>query len=96
MVRFFGALLGSAFIAALVVADLMLYVAHAQQPTPTEQAMGNKIVAEVQAGLNCGAELIVVKAELAKTESRGEERRTPACHTGEINGLHQLALQSLA
>jgi len=77
MVRFFGALLGSAFIAALVVADLMLYVAHAQQPTPTEQAMGNKIVAEVQAGLNCGAELIVVKAELAKLKAAAKKEEPP-------------------
>ena len=45
----------------------------AQQSTPTEQAMGTKILQEVQAGLTCNVNLISVQTELAKAQAKIKE-----------------------
>lgn len=44
-----------------------------QQPSPAEQALGSKLMQEVQAGLNCSADLIVLRAELARANERIKE-----------------------
>jgi hypothetical protein len=47
-----------------------------QQATPNEQAMGTKLMQEIQGGLNCNANLISVQAELAKAQARIKELET--------------------
>lgn len=44
-----------------------------QQPSPNEQAMGTKLMQEIQGGLNCSASLIGVQAELVKAQTRIKE-----------------------
>lgn len=45
----------------------------AQQQTPTEQALGDKVLLELKAGLTCNVSLITVQAELAKAQARIKE-----------------------
>lgn len=45
----------------------------AQQQTPSEQALGTKLMQEIQGGLNCSASLISAQAELAKAQARIKE-----------------------
>lgn len=47
--------------------------AFAQQQTPSEQALGAKLLQEIQGGLNCSASLISVQADLAKANARIKE-----------------------
>lgn len=44
-----------------------------QQQSPGEQALGSKLMQEIQSGLNCSASLIGVQAELAKAQARIKE-----------------------
>lgn len=45
-----------------------------QQPSsPNEQALGQKVMQEIQLGLNCNAALITVQAELTKAQARLKE-----------------------
>lgn len=44
-----------------------------QQQSPGEQALGAKLMQEIQGGLNCSANLITVQAELAKANARIKE-----------------------
>ncbi len=44
-----------------------------QQASPNEQAMGVKLMQEIQGGLNCSANLIGVQAELTKAQARIKE-----------------------
>lgn len=46
--------------------------AMAQQPppSPNEQALGAKVMQEIQAGLTCSASLIEARAELGKANAR--------------------------
>lgn len=50
------------------VAALLLSAGHgsAQQQTPNEQALGTKLMQEIQAGLGCSAGLIGAQEELTK------------------------------
>lgn len=41
--------------------------------TPGEQALGAKLMQEIQSGLNCSASLISVRAELEKAQARIKE-----------------------
>lgn len=41
--------------------------------SPTESALGNRLIAELNASVQCSAELITVKASLAKAEARVKE-----------------------
>lgn len=62
----------------VIIALLAASPAFAQQtPPPVEQAMGMKIVQEVQFGVQCNAEMITVKAELAKAQVRLKELEPP-------------------
>lgn len=47
--------------------------AHAQQQSPVEQAIGAKLMQEIQSGLNCSVSLITAQAELAKAQARIKE-----------------------
>lgn len=49
----------------------------AQQQTPSEQALGAKLMQEIQGGLNCSASLIGVQAELAKANAKIKELEKP-------------------
>lgn len=60
-----------AFIIALAL--LASSAAFAQQQTPGEQALGTKLMQELQSGLNCSANLIGAQAELAKAQARIKE-----------------------
>jgi hypothetical protein len=44
-----------------------------QQQTPSEQALGTKLLQEIQGGLMCNASLISAQAELAKAQARLKE-----------------------
>lgn len=44
-------------------------VASAQQP-PVEQALGTKLISEIQQGLQCNAGLIEAKAKIADLEAK--------------------------
>lgn len=60
----------------LLIALLLVLCARtfAQQgPTPGEQALGAKLMQEIQSGINCSAELIGAKIELAKAQARIKE-----------------------
>lgn len=64
--------------AALALAYLAVAVwasaALAQPPqSPTEQALGSRVLQEVSAGISCNADLIAVKAELDKAKARIKE-----------------------
>lgn len=45
----------------------------AQSASPNEQAMGVKLLQEIQAGLSCSANLISAQADLAKAQTRIKE-----------------------
>lgn len=47
--------------------------AQQHQQTPSEQALGAKLMQEIQGGLICNASLISVQAELAKAQARIKE-----------------------
>lgn len=47
--------------------------AQQQQQSPGEQALGAKLMQELQSGLNCSANLIGAQAELAKAQARIKE-----------------------
>jgi hypothetical protein len=53
-----------------------------QQQTPSEQALGVKLMQEIQGGLNCSANLIGVQVELAKAQARIKELE-PKKETGQ-------------
>jgi hypothetical protein len=63
----------------IIIALLFVAVAaHAQQqPSPNEQAMGAKLMQEIQQGLSCSASLIGVQAELAKANAGIKELEKP-------------------
>lgn len=44
-----------------------------QPPAASEQALGAKLMQEIQGGLNCSANLISVQADLAKANARIKE-----------------------
>lgn len=46
--------------------------------TPSEQAMGTKLMQEIQGGLNCSASLITAQAELTKAQARIKELEAKA------------------
>lgn len=46
--------------------------------TPSEQAMGTKLMQEIQGGLNCSADLIAARSELAKAQARIKELEAKA------------------
>ena len=48
------------------------------QPAPNEQALGAKLMQEIQGGLNCSASLIGVQAELVKAQARIKELEAKA------------------
>ena len=52
---------------------LLATPARAQQQTPTEQALGAKLMQELQGGLNCNTSLISVRNDLVKAQARIEE-----------------------
>jgi hypothetical protein len=57
-----------------IVASLIATPCYAQQQqTPVEQAMGTKLIQEIQAGLTCSATLIATQAELTKAQARVKE-----------------------
>lgn len=49
-----------------------------QAPTPSEQALGAKLMAEINAGLSCSADVIKIKADLAAAQARVKELETQA------------------
>ncbi len=49
-----------------------------QQSPPSEQALGAKLMREVQDGLQCNVSLISVQAELAKAHARVKELESVA------------------
>ncbi len=59
----------------LVIVALSATSATAQQqtPSPAEQALGQKVMQEVQAAVSCSANLISVQADLAKANARIKE-----------------------
>lgn len=61
----------------ILIIALSLFVATAamaqQQPAASEQALGAKLMQEIQGGLNCSANLISVQADLAKAQARIKE-----------------------
>lgn len=44
-----------------------------QQQSPNEQALGTKLMQEIQGGLNCSASLIGMQADLTKANARIKE-----------------------
>jgi hypothetical protein len=56
-------------IAAVVVASTAVQA----QQSPSEQALGNKLMAEINAALQCDAGLISARQELAKSAARIKE-----------------------
>lgn len=54
----------------IMLAVLIATPTFAQQASPNEQALGAKLMIEIQSGLSCGANLIGVQAELAKAQAR--------------------------
>lgn len=46
---------------------------HMQSPSATEQALGAKLMQEIQSGLNCSTNLLTMQAELAKAQARIKE-----------------------
>lgn len=61
-----------------ILALFFAFPAWAQQQTPSEQALGTKLMQEIQGGLNCSASLIALQAELAKAQARIKEFETKA------------------
>lgn len=60
---------------AFLAAAVSFNSASAQQQlsSPNEQALGQKVMQEIQLGLNCNAALITVQAELVKVQARVKE-----------------------
>jgi hypothetical protein len=58
-----------AFLITLLVSPAMAQ----QQASPSEQALGNKVLQEIQSGLQCSSSLISAQAELAKALARIKE-----------------------
>lgn len=54
----------------MTVAVLTATPTFAQQASHNEQALGAKLMIEIQSGLGCSANLIGVQAELAKAQAR--------------------------
>lgn len=54
----------------ITVAVLTATPTFAQQASPNEQALGAKLMIEIQSGLSCSANLIGAQAELAKAQAR--------------------------
>jgi hypothetical protein len=44
-----------------------------QLPSPNEQALGNKLMQEIQGSLTCSASVISLQAELTKAQARVKE-----------------------
>jgi len=59
------------FLALLIATPAFAQQAHPQPPS--EQALGAKLMQEIQGGLICNASLISVQAELAKANARIKE-----------------------
>ncbi len=57
----------------LVIAFSLLSTTALAQTTPIEQAMGAKIMQEVNAGLACSVNLLNVQADLVKAQARVKE-----------------------
>jgi hypothetical protein len=53
-------------------------IAQQQSPSAVEQALGSKLMQEIQAGINCSASSITVQADLAKAQARIKELEKPA------------------
>lgn len=56
---------------SLLVTSLLVFgstaqaqMPNAQQPQPMQEALGQKLFAEINAGLSCGAELLTTRREL--------------------------------
>lgn len=62
----------------LALSLLIATSALAQQQTPSEQALGTKLMQEIQGGLNCSASLITAQAELTKAQARIKELEAKA------------------
>lgn len=56
-----------------ILAIALLVITPASAQTATEQAMGARIMQEVQAGLACSVSLLMVQADLAKAQARIRE-----------------------
>lgn len=60
-------------LALFLVLPTMQATAQQQQQTPLEQALGAKLLGEINAGLACSAESISLKAQLAAAQARIKE-----------------------
>jgi hypothetical protein len=69
------ALLAVGFGLGLIFAAMSVSCAHAQQQqqTPSEQALGVKLMQEIQGGLNCSAGLIAVQKQLDAANAKIKE-----------------------
>lgn len=47
-----------------------------QQSSPSEQVLGQRLLREIQEGLNCSAALLTTKSDLAKAQARIKELET--------------------
>lgn len=59
--------------AALIVFLGVATPALAQQASPTEQALGAKLMKEINEGLTCNANVIALQAEIVKLQTRIRE-----------------------
>lgn len=59
----------------LIVCLIVLFStqALAQQQTPIEQALSNKLLQEIQSGIACSSSVISLRAELTKAQERIKE-----------------------
>lgn len=65
----------------IVFAILLLstpVLAQQQLPSAAEQALGTKLMQEIQVGLNCSANSIALQADLAKANAKIKEFETKA------------------
>jgi hypothetical protein len=65
MVRIIG------FLSALLLSSAAL--AQQQQPSPAEQALGQRLMSEIQKGVTCEAGVISLLAELAAAQAKIKE-----------------------
>lgn len=64
---------------AIVISVVMITTsALAQQQSASERALAEKLMQELQGGLNCSASLISVQSELAKANARIKELESKA------------------
>lgn len=58
---------------ALLIVLLSSFPAWAQQPSPSEEAIGAKLMLEINLGLQCNAALVDDKRKLAAAQARVKE-----------------------